>query len=175
MATFILNRFSFSQNAFICESYGGYKCSPFLKIVCDACCRVPENRQHIIPHKARGKSACSYLMLGGRDEVVEKKAKYLGEVTIDQAEYSGVIFALDRAAAFCRREIEVWLDSEVVVGQLNGLYCLRSDRIKPLFDEIKKLEMRFAKVSYFHHSRGSFWARAADKIANEEYSRLQKG
>ena len=114
-------------------------------------------------------------MVGGQDEIVEQRAKYLGELTIDQAEYRAVIFALDRAAAFCRREIEVWMDSEVVVGQLNGLFCLRSDRIKPLFDEIKELESRFYKVTYFHHSRGSFWARAADKIANEEYSRLQKG
>ncbi len=175
MPKFTLNSFYYLQDIAVGEKLAAYFCYPFLKIICDACCRVPENRQHIPQHKARGKSACGYVMVGGRDEVVEQRAKYLGDVTIDQAEYAAVIFALDRAPGFCRREVEVWMDSEVVVGQLNGIYCLRSERIKPLFDEIKKLERRFAKVSYFHHSRGSFWARAADKVANEEYSRLQRG
>ncbi len=159
----------------IFEREANYHSYPKLRVICDACCRVPAGRQDIHRHQARGKSACGYLMLGTQDEIVEQKAKYLGEITIDQAEYLAVVFALDRAAGFCRRQIEVWMDSEVIVGQLNGVYCLRSDRVKPLFDEVKKMERRFEKVSYFHHSRGSFWARAADKIANEEYSRLQKG
>ena len=175
MPFFISNYFSVLPDTVVCEAYSGYHSYPFLRIVCDACCRVAEDAQHIPRHKVRGKSACGYVMVGGGEIIIEQKAKYLGEVTIDQAEYSAIIFALDRAAAFCRREVEVWMDNQVAVGQLNGLYCLRSEKIKPLFDEIKKLERRFVKVSYFHHSRGSFWARAGDKIANEEYSRLQKG
>jgi ribonuclease HI len=159
----------------VLEAQAAYRAFPRLRIICDACCRVPESRQHIPQHQARGKAACGYVMLGLGDEIVEQKAKYLGELTIDQAEYRAIIFALDRAAAFCRKELEIWLDSEVIVGQLNGIFCLRSDRVKPLFDEVKKLENRFGKVSYFHHNRGSFWARAADKLANDEYSRLQKG
>ncbi len=152
-----------------------YRCYSALRIICDACCRVPEERQHILPHKARGKAACGYIMLDNSDSLVEQKAKYLGECTVDQAEYQAIIFALDRAAAFCREKIVIWLDSEVIAGQLSGWYCLRSELIKPLFDEVKKLELRYKSVTYFHHSRGSFWARAADKLANEEYSRLQKG
>jgi ribonuclease HI len=146
-----------------------------LRIICDACCRVPECRQDVPRHRARGKSAGGYVLVDTSGKVIEQGAKYNGEVTIAEAEYLAVIFALDRACGFCRQNIEVWMDSEVAVNQLNGLYCLRSDKIKPLFDEIKKLELRYKSVKYFHHSRGSFWARAADKVANEEYSRLQKG
>ena len=152
-----------------------YRSYSKLRIVCDACCRVPAFRQNIPPHKARGKSACGYVMLDGGGRVIQQRAKYLGEFTVDQAEYRALIFALDNASGFCRRQVEVWMDNEIAVGQLNGFYCLRSERVKPLFDEVKKLELRFEKVSYFHHSRGSFWARAADKLANGEYSRLQKG
>ena len=163
------------QHWFIFEQRAAYGSYSKLRIICDACCRVPECRQNIPPHKARGKSACGYVMLDGEEKIIGQRAKYLGDFTVDQAEYYALIFALDNASGFCRREIEVWMDNEIAIGQLNGFYCLRSDRIKPLFDEVKKMEMRFKKVSYFHHSRGSFWAREADKVANEEYSRLQKG
>src|SRR5579864_279700 len=96
-----LNPVNFLTETIVCEGMGSYHVYPSLKIVCDACCRVPENRQSIPQHKARGKAACGYLMLGGNNEaIIEQKAKYLGELTIDQAEYHGVIFALDRAAAF---------------------------------------------------------------------------
>lgn len=168
----LLNRWPLS---IILESRAGYRYCSTLRIICDACCRVPESRQNIPRHQARGKAACGYVMLDSRDNIIEQGAKYAGEITICEAEYRAVIFALDRAAAFCRQTVEVWMDNEVIVGQLSGLYCLRSEKIKILFDEVKKMERRFQSVTYFHHSRGSFWARAADKIANEEYSRLQSG
>ena len=153
-----------------------YRSYSKLRIVWDACfaaCRFLG--KGILPHKARGKSAGGYVMLDDNSKVIEQGAKYFGDLTVDQAEYRALIFALDAASGFCRRELEIWMDNEIAVGQLNGFYCLRSLLIKPLFDEVKKMEMRFEKVSYFHHSRGSFWARAADRLANEEYSRLQKG
>jgi ribonuclease HI len=145
-----------------------------LRIITDACCRVPESRQHLSRYRARGKSACGYLLLSG-ETVVGQGAQYVGECTVTQAEYQGVLLALDQASAFCRRDIEVWMDNEVVVGQLSGHYALRSELIKPLFDKVKQLELRYSRVSYFHHSRGSLWARAADKLANAEYSRLHTG
>jgi ribonuclease HI len=124
----------------------------------------------------RGKSACGFAIIDPADIVIEKRSKYLGELTVPQAEYEGLIFALDSAVEFCRGEVEVWMDNEVIVKQMNGDYCIRSQHIKSLFDEVKKLESRFLKpVRYFHHSRGSFWARYADKLANEEYSRNQAG
>ncbi len=165
----------FESPYLIKETFSVHRSYSKVRIICDACCRVPSHRQDIPQHKVRGRAACGYVMLNDQEQIINQRAKYLGEYTIDQAEYQTVIYALDNAVAFCRQSIEIWLDSEVVVGQLNGINCIRSDRVKPLFDEIKKLEHRFLSVKYFYHSRGSFWARAADKIANDEYSRIQKG
>jgi ribonuclease HI len=163
------------QNWFVFERSAFYRSYSKIRVICDACCRVPEYKQDIPQHRARGKSACGYVFVNSNEKIISQKAKYLGDLTVDQAEYQALIFALNNASGFCRQEVEVWMDNEIAVGQLSGFYCLRAERIKPLFDEVKKLEMRFKKVVYFHHSRGSFWARAADKLANEEYSRLQKG
>lgn len=146
-----------------------------IKVICDACCRAPSN-----PFTGemfhRGKSACGFIILDVEGQIICEQAKYLGELNVSQAEYEGLIFALDRAVEFCRGEVEVWMDSEVVIKQMNGDYCIRSSTAKQLFDEVKKREQRFiGPVKYFHHNRGSFWARHADKLANEEYSRNQAG
>jgi ribonuclease HI len=85
-----------------------------------------------------------------------------------------LIFALDKAAGLCRDNVEVWMDSELVIKQMNGEYGIKSDNMKPLFDEVKKLEGRFnSKIQYFHHGRNTILAKQADKIARLEYSKHQ--
>lgn len=146
-----------------------------IKIICDATCRMPDNRAIGYVY-AKGKSACGFVVVDEQGTVLDQRSKYLGELTIPQAEYEGLIFALDGAVEFCRQDVDVWMDSELVVRQMLGDYCIRSDAVKLLYDEVRKRELRFlGKVSYFHHSRGSFWARQADELANAEYSRNHTG
>lgn len=146
-----------------------------IKMICDATCRIPDSK---IPgiHYTRGKAACGYLIVDEQNNILAQGGKYLGELTVPRAEYEGLIFGLDMAVEFCRFYVEVWMDSELVVKQMNGDYCIRSAPVKELFDQVKVREQRFlGAVKYFHHSRGSFWGRHADKMANEEYSRNQTG
>lgn len=146
-----------------------------LKIVSDACCRATGRREGL-PNSVLGKSACGFLILDENDNILDQRALYLGECTVPQAEYAGLIFALDSAVEYCRYNIDVWMDSELVIRQMNGDYCIRSPQVKKWFDEVKKMELRFlGNIKYFHHDRGTFWARQADKLANAEYSRLHSG
>ncbi len=139
-----------------------------IKIVTDACCKVPN--AHIPGRRNKGHSACAVLLVGENDEIISSYSKYLGEVTISQAEYQGLIFALDKAAEICRGEAEVWMDSEFVVRQLNGDYGIKSENMKPLYHQVKTLEQRFLKgVKYFHHPRTARLAKKADQLANAEY------
>ena len=57
----------------------------------------------------------------------------LGALTVSQVEYRTLIHALEKASAMCDGEIEVWMDSELVVKQLNGEYAVKSENLKPLF------------------------------------------
>ena len=146
-----------------------------LKLVSDACCRLQSDKATGVMH-GKGKSACGFVMLDETGEVIAERTKYLGELTVPQAEYEGLIFALDTAVEFCRTRVEVWMDSEFVIRQMTGDYCIRSEHVKLLFDRVKLMEQRFLEpVQYFHHDRGSLWARRADKLANEEYSRNHTG
>lgn len=140
-----------------------------IKIITDACCKIPN--ANIKGRLNKGKATCAVILLDEDDNIIDQKSKYLGELTVPQAEYNGLIFGLDCASGQCRGQIEVWSDSEFVVRQLIGDYGIKSENMKPLFDEVKNLERRFEKVFYFHHRRETKWAQAADKLANQEYAK----
>jgi ribonuclease HI len=143
-----------------------------IKIITDACCKIPD--AHILGRSKKGHSACGVVLLDQNDQTLNEVGKYLGEVTAPQAEYMGLIFALDKAGEICRGEVEVWMDSEFVVRQLNGDYGIKSENMKPLYHEVKTLEQRFLKgVKYFHHPRTSVLAKRANQIAEIEYRKCR--
>jgi len=142
-----------------------------LKVVCDACCHVPN--AHLLSRGGKGKSAGGVIFIDENGAVVSEFGIYLGELTPPQAEYGTLIKAIDKASAICRDHIEVWSDSEFVVKQLNGDYGIKSENMKPLYDEVKKLEGRFRTVKYFHHGRSATLAKKADQLAEREYRKNQ--
>ena len=141
-----------------------------IKLVTDSCCHVAAAN---VPGRiGKGYSACGVLILDMADQTIREVSKFFGEMTVPEAEYSAIIFALDEAAADGRGEVEVWSDSEFVVRQLNGVYAIRSEKMKGLYDEVRRLERRFLKdVHYFHHPRTSPLAQRADALAEQEYRR----
>ena len=146
-----------------------------LIIVTDATVRIPDANQKGRPKS--GKAACGYLFLNGEksiDKTVSRGGKYLGDnLTVPEAEYRGLVFALDQASSICRWEIEVWSDSSTVVNHLNGVWRMNKEHLKLLFDKIRSLERRFNSVSYYHHSRSTELAKEADQIANEHFKKVQ--
>lgn len=97
--------------------------------------------------------------------------EYLGEKTNNQAEYEAVIFALKKAkqligkAKAKKSEIEVRMDSELVVKQLNGEYKIKEPELQPLFVKVWNLRMDFGKVIFLHIPREQ--NKRADKLVNE--------
>jgi ribonuclease HI len=138
------------------------------KIIVDACCHV--EKAHIKGRTGRGKAACGVLVIDEKGNEYEF-SKYLGEMTAPEAEFRGLIFALDQAVAVVRWDVEVWMDSELVIKWMTGEYRMKKEHIRPLFDEVKKYEQRFKNVEFFHHNRESNLAKRADNLAEKEYKR----
>lgn len=59
--------------------------------------------------------------------------KYIGETTNNQAEYRAVILALEKAKELGGEDLEFYLDSELVVKQLNREYRVKDADLAPLF------------------------------------------
>ena len=142
----------------------------FVKIVCDACCHKPNSHLGSV---GKGKSAGGIVLFDDADNIISEYGVYFGEMTPPQAEYTALVKALDKTSGFCRGEVEVWMDSEFIVKQMNGDYGIKSENMKPLFAEVKKLEDRFDSIKYFHHGRETALAKKADQLAEKEYKKYQ--
>ena len=144
---------------------------PKAKIIVDACCKIKD--ANIRGRAGRGKAACGVLIINEKGEEYPLK-KYLGEMTVPEAEFRGLIFALDQAVSIVRNEVEVWMDSELVIKWMNGEYRMKKDHIRPLFDEARKYSQRYREVNFLHHPRTAENAKKADKLANEAFDEAQK-
>ena len=104
------------------------------------------------------------------DENKNKIADYkecIGEHTNNQAEYMALIKALELATSHCRKTIRCFLDSELVVRQLNGRYRIKNDELRRLFYILKDRERAFDKVIYNHVKRSNKFIQYADKLVND--------
>lgn len=105
-------------------------------------------------------------------ETLNKKiGECIGIRTNNDAEYEALILGLQKTKIFLgkekakRSEIECFLDSELVVKQLNHEYKLKEPRIQQYFIEIWNLMLEFGKVSFVHVPREK--NKVADALVNE--------
>ena len=70
------------------------------RIYVDACCHIPN--AHLIDRIGYGKSACGVLILDDKNNEYEF-SKYLGDKKVPEAEFEGLIFALDKASEVLNR------------------------------------------------------------------------
>ena len=82
-----------------------------------------------------GPAACSFVVEAD-GTVIHKGSKYLGKETNNFAEYQGVILALEwineNGDKFSGEIIRFFLDSELVVRQLNGVYKIKNKTLQEL-------------------------------------------
>jgi len=103
-------------------------------------------------------------------------SEYLGEMTNNQAEYHAVIFALKKAKHLLggkkakESEIEIRMDSELVVNQLLGRYKIKEPELKPLFVDVWNLRMDFKKTGFIHVSREE--NKQADRLVNKALNNI---
>jgi ribonuclease HI len=64
--------------------------------------------------------------------VYDEAGVSLGETTNNVAEYRGLLLGLERAQALGASEVDVVMDSELVVNQVTGRYRVRSQDLAPL-------------------------------------------
>ncbi len=91
-------------------------------------------------------------------------ARPLGVRTNNVAEYAGVVLALRLAHRLGAREVDLVLDSNLIVEQLTGRWRVRDAKLKGLFDEAQRLLGGFQRWSATHEPRAR--NRAADALAN---------
>ena len=112
-----------------------------------------------------GPASYGVVIRDARGEIVAKLKKYIGRMTNNVAEYYGLIAAIDYAQAHAVRALRIESDSELMVKQMRGLYKVKSEDLRPLFERATKMSQGFESFHIAHVYREQ--NREADALANE--------
>ena len=118
-----------------------------------------------------GPAAYGVVLRRPDGSVVETLSKYIGTKTNNEAEYFGLIAALDCAASHRIARLRVVSDSELLVRQMQGNYKVKSASLKPLHEQARKLAGQFAYISFEHVPRAH--NADADRLANEALDKTE--
>lgn len=100
-------------------------------------------------------------------------SEYLGVQTNNVAEYTAVLRALAMAEELGAREIEMLLDSKLIVEQLHGRWRVKDVKMIQLHAEAKTRLAHFSHWSATHVPRAQ--NKQADALCNEAIDRVQLG
>jgi ribonuclease H / adenosylcobalamin/alpha-ribazole phosphatase len=84
----------------------------------------------------------------GSGEVLAERSESLGVATNNVAEYSGLIAGLRAAEALGAREVDVRMDSKLVVEQMSGRWQIKHPGLRPLAAEAAALVRQFDAVRF---------------------------
>jgi probable phosphoglycerate mutase len=105
--------------------------------------------------------------------VLAERKESLGIATNNVAEYRGLIAGLDAAAELGASEVDVRMDSKLVVEQMSGRWKVKHPDMIPLQRQASTLARQFDRVSYTWIPRAE--NAHADRLANEAMDEAAAG
>ncbi|HEX4726395.1 MAG TPA: bifunctional RNase H/acid phosphatase [Jatrophihabitans sp.] len=99
------------------------------------------------------------------DAVLDERQAAIGVASNNVAEYRGLIAGLTAAAELGAVQVEVRMDSQLVIEQLAGRYRVKSEVLQPLYARASELAGRFERVDYRWVPRAENVR--ADRLANQ--------
>jgi len=100
-----------------------------------------------------GPSSSGFVVLDLEDKILVDKGVYLGITTNNQAEYTALKLGLEEARKMGVREVDVYMDSLLVVNQMKGIFKVKNRDLWPLYEAIKQLAATFKRISFTHVPR----------------------
>lgn len=121
-----------------------------------------------------GPAAYGFAVADPKDEsdFIYQEAGYLGTQTNNYAEYTGVLAALHLLQSKKVRTVTVKSDSQLLVRQLQGMYRVKAEGLKPLFEQAQALAKSFKRCQFIHIPREQ--NAAADDLANRALNLLNQ-
>jgi ribonuclease HI len=117
--------------------------------------------------KNPGPAAIGIVVWDENRNKLEEHKECIGDTTNNVAEYKSLIKALELAAKHTRKDVQVFMDSELVIRQVTGVYRIKKKHLFELFQEVKKHEQAFSKVVYNSVRRDNRYQVEADRLVNE--------
>ena len=100
-----------------------------------------------------GPAAAGAQIVDPSGRVIFSGGLFLGHQTNNEAEYAGLLLALDLLHAAGVRQVRIRSDSELLVRQMQGRYRVKAANLKPLYDRAAAAMRRFDECRFEHVPR----------------------
>lgn len=103
-----------------------------------------------------GPAAIGFVVKDENNKVLYQHGECIGKATNNVAEYQGVVKALDYLLKKYPQgkgilKIDFYLDSKLVVNQLNGSFKVKQPHLQRLVQLIKVKETHLSRPVFYHH------------------------
>jgi ribonuclease HI len=112
-----------------------------------------------------GPAGYGVFLRDAKGQIVAELSRYLGRQTNNFAEYSALVAALEYALQHGCRALRVYSDSELMVKQIKGIYKVRNEGLRPLYERAQRLMLELEDFRIEHVRREQ--NRDADRLANQ--------
>ncbi len=107
----------------------------------------------------------SVVWTADHETVLAESKQAIGHATNNVAEYRGLIAGLEEAAKLGATEVDVRMDSKLVVEQMSGHWQVKHPDLKALINQAMAVAAKFDRISYAWIPRAE--NSHADRLANE--------
>ncbi|MBI5741379.1 MAG: ribonuclease HI family protein [Nitrospirae bacterium] len=80
-------------------------------------------------------------------------SEYIGIATNNVAEYSALLKGLETAMSLGIKNIKIFMDSELMARQINGIYRVKNEKLIPLWTRAMKILREFSHYDVSHIPR----------------------
>lgn len=117
-----------------------------------------------------GVSGYGLVIYDDQKQIIYQEAKFLGIKTNNEAEYSGIIAALNwikkNQKIYQISQLNFFADSQLMIRQLQGLYKVKAPTLSPLFAQVQQLLAQINLPAKYTDIRREF-NKLADQLANQ--------
>jgi len=111
-----------------------------------------------------GPAGIGGVILDTEGVVIGEVSEYIGETTNNQAEYRALLATLQKAKQLGATHVDCYMDSQLVVRQMNREYRVKDPGLAQIFMQIYNLCPTIGVVTFTHVPRAQ--NAAADKLVN---------
>ncbi len=94
-----------------------------------------------------------------------EEGEAVGKMTNNMAEYRALLKGIEKSLEFHPQKVDFYLDSQLVVNQMKGIYRVKNLNIRSLYEKCKELLQKIPDYQFHHVPREE--NRKADALANQ--------
>ncbi len=116
-----------------------------------------------------GPAGIGYYIVGENGQLLKKGGEFIGFASSRVSEYYALKEGCEQAVALGLKTARFVSDNLMMVNQMNGIYKVKNQDIRPIYEDVRKLLENFEACAFLHVAREQ--NREADNEANKAVDR----